>query len=104
MDFITLMKEKVAQVNPEDILNMDQTPIPFLFHTTRTLEKKGLKTVNVRASTTDTKRITLTISVETSSRMLPPMLIFQDASNGHTANRKVGTFPDGGHYVCQKNV
>lgn len=28
-DFNALMKEKIACVNPEDILNMDQKPIPF---------------------------------------------------------------------------
>lgn len=28
-DFNALMKEKVACVNPEDILKMDQKPIPF---------------------------------------------------------------------------
>ena len=104
VDFIALMKEKVAGVNPEDILNMDQTPIPYSFHTTRTLEKKGSKTVNVRASTTDTKRVTLAVSVEASGRMLPPMLVFRGAPNGHIANREFGTFPDGGHYACQKKA
>jgi hypothetical protein len=48
------MKEKVTSVDPEDILNMDQTPIPFSYHSMRTLDKKGSKTINVRSSTTDT--------------------------------------------------
>ena len=76
LDFIVLMKEKVVRVNPEDILNMDQTPIPFLFHTKKTLKKMGSRTVNVRASATETKRVTLAVSVEASGWMLPPMLIF----------------------------
>lgn len=41
-NFIALMKAKVACINPEDI-NMDQTPIPFSYHSTRMLEKKGSK-------------------------------------------------------------
>jgi len=104
VEFIVLMKEKVEQVNPEDILNMDQTPIPFAFHTMRTLEKKGSKTVNVHALTTDTKGVTLAISLEASSWMLPSMLIFQGAPNVRIANREFGTFPDGGHYACQKRM
>jgi len=38
--FIALMKTKVTSVDPEDILNMDQTLIPFSYHSMRTLEKK----------------------------------------------------------------
>jgi hypothetical protein len=54
-DFIALMKEKVASVDPDDILNMEQTLIPFLYHSMRMFEKKGLKMINVRSLTTDTK-------------------------------------------------
>jgi len=43
MDFIALMKEKVASVDLEDILNMDQTPIPFLYHSIKTLQKRVQK-------------------------------------------------------------
>lgn len=42
-NFIVLMKEKVACINTRDVLNMDQTPIPFSYHSTRMLEKKGSK-------------------------------------------------------------
>jgi hypothetical protein len=39
--FLVLMRQKVSAMNPDDVLNMDQTPIPFTFH--RTLEKKGTR-------------------------------------------------------------
>ena len=58
-DFIAVMKSKLQEWNLEDVLNMDQTPIPFSFHSNMTLEVKGAWTVHSHASTTDTKRITL---------------------------------------------
>jgi hypothetical protein len=30
--FIAMMKEKVWSIDPDHILNMDHTPIPFLYH------------------------------------------------------------------------
>jgi hypothetical protein len=65
---------------------------------------KGKKTVHVRASTADTKRVTLAITVDTSGKMLPPMLIFKGVTNGCIANREFGMYPDHGHYGCQKKA
>ena len=31
-DFIELMRQKFAHMNPDHVLNMDQMPIPFLYH------------------------------------------------------------------------
>ena len=81
-----MMKEKVVEYDPCDIINMDQSPIPYLYHSNRTLEIKGMKTVHIRASTVDTKRVTLAVTVDVSGKMLPPMLIFKGATNGHIAN------------------
>jgi hypothetical protein len=89
-DFIALVKEKVASVDPDDILNMDQTPIPFSYHSTRTLEKKVSKTINVWSLTTNTKQVTLAVA-------LPPMLIFKGAPNGRIVNHEFVMFPKGGH-------
>jgi hypothetical protein len=54
-DFIIMVKQKLEGMSPDDILNMDQTPIPFSFHSNKTLEVKGTKTIHARTSTTDTK-------------------------------------------------
>ncbi len=102
--FIAMMKEKIMAKNPSHIINMDQTPIPYSFHTNKTLELKGTKTIHVRASTTDTKRVTLAVTVDGSGNMLPPMLIFKSATNGRIANREFVTYPNGGHYSCQKSL
>ena len=99
--FIEFMKAKLAGKDPCDIINMDQTPIPYSFHSNKTLENKGARTVHVRASTTDTKRVTLAVTVEASGRMLPPLLIFKGAANGRIAKKELTTYPESGHYLCQ---
>ena len=45
-EFMALMRHKVGNMNPDHVLNMDQTPIPFSYHTKRTWEEKGVKTVH----------------------------------------------------------
>jgi hypothetical protein len=38
-----VVRDKMKDKDPDDIINMDQTPIPFSFHSTKTLETKGKK-------------------------------------------------------------
>jgi hypothetical protein len=100
--FIEIMRDKVVDKDPTLIINMDQTPIPFSFHATKTLEKKGMKTIHVCSSTSDMKRVTLAAMVDVSGGMLLPMLIFKGAANGHII-LEFAAYPDEGHYACQKN-
>jgi hypothetical protein len=102
--FLEMMKEKLADYDPSDVINMDQSPIPYSYNSSKTLEVKGKKTIHVRSSTADTKRVTLAVTIDASGKMLPPMLIFKGATNGRIATREFGTFPDGGHYCCQKKA
>jgi hypothetical protein len=99
--FISMMRHKVAGMNPDDVLNMDQTPIPFSYHAHRTLEKKGTKTIHVRSSTTDTKRATLAAAVTGNGKLLTPMLIFKGKSDGRIATSEFRTYPADGIYACQ---
>ena len=99
--FIAMMKDKVANKDPSDVINMDQTPIPFSFHSTKTLKKKGTRTIHMHASTSDMKRVMLVAAVDASGRMPPPMLIFKGAPNGRISH-KFTTYPYSGHYACQK--
>jgi hypothetical protein len=103
-DFIAMVKQKLEGRNLEDILNMDQTPIPFSYHSTKTLEVKGTKTIHARAPTTDTKRVTLAATVTASGKMLPPFLIFKGKPNGRIAMREFSTFPSRGRYACQEKA
>jgi hypothetical protein len=100
-DFIKNMRPIVACRDPDDVLNMDQTPIPFSFHSKKTLETKGAKTVHVRASTTDTKRATLAAAVTGSGDLLTPMLIFKGKKDGRIATKDLKNYPSGCLYACQ---
>ena len=87
IEFMEFMRRKVANMNPDHVINMDQTPIPFLYHNNRTWNKKGMRTIHVRASTTETKRATLAATVTMSGQLLVPLLIFKGAANGRIAKK-----------------
>jgi hypothetical protein len=41
LHFISMMHHEVAGMDPDDVLNMDQMPIPFSYYENRTLEKRS---------------------------------------------------------------
>jgi hypothetical protein len=43
--FIKFMRTKIAGKDPCNIINMDQTPIPFYFHSNKMLETKGTRSI-----------------------------------------------------------
>ena len=100
LHFISMMNHKVAGMDPDDVLNMDQTPIPFSYHAHCTL-KKGTKTIHVRSSTTDTKRAMLAAAVTGSGKLLTPMLIFKGEIDGRIVASEFRTYPTDGIYACQ---
>jgi hypothetical protein len=57
-------------------------PIPYSYHSSHTLEKKGEKTIHVRASTMNTKQAMLAAMVTASGKLLCPMLIFKGQTGG----------------------
>ena len=100
-DFIAMMKLKLQGRNLDDVLNMDQTPIPYSYHANKTLNVKGAKTVQGRSSTSDTKRVTLAVTVTASGKLLTPFLIFKGQRNGRIVQREFMTYPAAGKYACQ---
>jgi uncharacterized protein YbcV (DUF1398 family) len=80
--FIEFMRTKLKGKDPCNIINMDQTPIPYSFHSNMTLENKGARSVHICSSTTDNKHVTLAATLDASGNMLPPVLIFKGAPNG----------------------
>ena len=58
-DFIAMMSIKLQGRDPNDLLNMDQTPIPYSFHSNKMLKEIWSKSVQQRSSTSETKHITL---------------------------------------------
>ena len=95
------MRTKLAGKDPRDIINMDQTPIPYSFRSHKTLESKGTRSIHVCASTSDMKRVTLAVTLDASRSMLPPLLIFKGAKNGFIATKEFSTYPIYGQYLCR---
>ena len=89
-------------MNPDHVVNMDQTPIPFTFHSNRTWTKRGSRTIHIVGSTSDTKRATLAATCTMSGKMLPPLLIFKGSQNGRIAQKELLKFPEMGFYATQK--
>jgi hypothetical protein len=53
--FIKFMKAKLVGKDPCDIINMDQTPILYSFHSNKMIKNKGARTIHVHALTRDMK-------------------------------------------------
>ena len=83
---------------------MDQTPVPFSLESNKTLEKQGIKTVYIRKSTSDTKRVTCALTVTASGHLLTPFLIFKGVPKGRIASRELPTFNKECLYACQENA
>ncbi len=47
---------------------MDQTPLNFSYHSSRTLKKRGTKTIHVRKTSSQMKRATAALTVTASLR------------------------------------
>ena len=104
LHFMAMMREKFAEMDPDDIINMDQTPIPYSYHTSRTLALKGTKTIHVRSSTSETKRATLAATVSGSGKLLKPFLIFKGKTDGRIVSKELQTFPADCFYACQEKA
>ena len=63
--------------NRQWIFNMDQTPLPFSFQSSKMLAKHGLTMVHMRKMTNGTKQATLALTVMANGNFLTPMVIFK---------------------------
>jgi hypothetical protein len=86
------------------IFNMDQTPLWFSYHRSKTLQKKGAKTINVRKSTNDTRRATAALTCTAAGDFLRPMIIFKGAAEGRIVTKELPSFDPTSDYLCQKNA
>ncbi len=64
------------------IFNMDQTPLHFLYHRSKTYAKHGTKMIHVRKTSNRTKRATGVLTVTAAGNLLMPMIIFKGKLNG----------------------
>jgi DDE superfamily endonuclease len=68
------------------ILNMDQTPVPFTYNARKTLEIVGHRTVHIRKSTCDTKRVTFAMTMTASGKVLKPVIILKGFETAELSN------------------
>ena len=106
LNYVELIRPQLVQNNRHQdfILNMDQTPIPFTFNAKNTLESVGRRTVHIRKSTNDTKRVTCAMTVSASGLVLTPFLVFKGAPNGRNEKTEFATSPPGMIYTSQSNA
>jgi hypothetical protein len=78
---------------------MDKTPIPYSYHSNKTLDMKGKKTIHARALRMDTMHVTLADTVTASGKVLSPFLIFKGKPSGCIAMREFSNYPNAGKYA-----
>lgn len=82
---LTFFKDisEIVQANnipPELIINLDQTPLPFILISKYSMNQKGAKNVPIQG-TDDYRQITGTFSVALSGKFLPMQLIYKGKTN-----------------------
>lgn len=103
-DFMQSIRPRlIAQPEQRLILNMDQTPVFFSMHPRTTLNRIGDRTVNIRASSSSTLRITVAFTITAAGTKLKPMVIFKGKTSGRIA-REFGRYVQGPVYACQDNA
>ena len=79
LDFVLFMQTRIIgrHRHPDYIINMDQTPIFFSVTPGTTLNQVGVRSVNVRTSTSSTVRVTLAVTITASGKSLTPMMVYK---------------------------
>ena len=76
--------------DPDFIMNMDQTPVYHAMNARCTIERVGARTVNMRTSTGDSKRVTVAAAITASGKILPTMVVFKgESSDAKSINQKM---------------
>ena len=73
------------------IANMDETPVFFDMVPSCVVEKIGEKSVRVRSTNSDKRRITAVLACTASGKMLPPMIIFKGTTTRTLINVKANS-------------
>ena len=68
----------------------------------RTLEQIGNKTIHIRTSTNDTKRVTIGVTIMADGTVLPSTLVFKMKPGGRIAKKEFSTYPNTHFYKCQE--
>lgn len=82
LDFLTHIRPILLDINrdPNYIYNMDQTPVQMAMEWKCTIDKVGARSVNLRTSASDTKRVTVAVTLTASGRRVKSMVVFKGKS------------------------
>jgi hypothetical protein len=86
------------------IFNMEQTPLWFSYHCSKTLQKRGAKTVNMHKSTNDTRQATAALTCTAAGDFLRPIINFKGTANERIVTTELPSFDLMSDYLCQKNA
>ena len=100
---------EIYNLDPEDIVNMDETNFYFDSPSDTTLAKKGAKTIGI-SDTGSSSRCTVMLAVTLSGQKLPPMIIFKGTAAGIIAKNELpqegcaNDYPGGIVYATQESA
>jgi hypothetical protein len=85
------------------IINMDQTPYNPKDTQSKTLARKGAKTVNAREIKTSVGRVTALLAVCADGTKLMPLIVFKGKAGG-SIERELKDFPTSCKFIVQENA
>ena len=79
LQFLECVRPILVESNrdPNFIYNMDQTPVQMAMDWKVTIDKVGARTVNLRTSASETKRVTVAVTLTASGRRVKSMVVFK---------------------------
>ena len=79
LQFLTYICPILTEPNrdPNFIYNMDQTPVQMAMDYKVTIDKVGARSVNLRTSASETKRLTVAVTLTASGRCVKLMVVFK---------------------------
>jgi hypothetical protein len=74
------------------IFNIDQMPLYFSYHSSKTYEKYGTKAIHVRKTSNGTKRVTGVFTITAAGDFLMPVIIFKGKPGGKIEKKELPKF------------
>ncbi len=81
-DFLEYIRPRLADGSRhfDFIINMDQTAVNHAVEIKKTIDRVGERTINLRSSANDSKRVTVAVTITASGRRVKPMVVFKGKS------------------------
>ena len=106
--FKKIIKERVSYPYSLDLIcNMDETPIFLNMPPSKTIAKKGSKTVFIRTQNQEKVRISVLLTIAADGTKLPPFVIFKDRKHGKNEEnlKKLPMVQNGEVFIaCNENA